>query len=192
MANKQYSNVLDMVKDTSDDKALIESLREELAKKQISKTLVAMRCKAGLSQNQIADKMKCSQGKVSKMENLTDTELSIGDLAKYSSALGMRLEIGFSDLRMTMVDKVKWHFFNLKGLIDEMVKPAKGDEIMEKGVARFTAEAFVNITGGLLECMQRAKPQKKEHEQAIHVSNPVSLEDLQLSHAAESNSVASK
>jgi hypothetical protein len=117
-------------------------------------------------------------------------QLSIEDLAAYSSSVGMRLEIGFSDFRMSMVDRVKWHFFQLKGLIDQMLNMAKGDEAMEGGVAKFTTEAFVNVTGGLLECMQRAKPRRKKIKQAIHVSNPVSIEDLQTEKTSESNAVA--
>ena len=92
----------------------------------LSKTLFAMRCRTGKTQNQIAVAMKCSQGKVSKIENSIDTDISIDDLAEYCFALDMRLEIGFSDLRMTMVDRVKWHYFKLKRLIDEMLNNGQG------------------------------------------------------------------
>lgn len=180
MAGKHYSNVLDLVRNASAEKAFTDEFREEIKNRQISKALFAMRCKAGLTQSDVAGKMKCSQGKVSKIENAVDTRLSVDDIAAYSSALGMRLEIGFSDFRMTMVDKVKWHFFQLKSLIHQMLNLAKGDEAMERGVARFTTEAFVNVTMGLADCVRRAKPVKRREKQAIHVSNPVSIEDLEI------------
>jgi len=191
MAKKQYSSVSDLVKDSSADKAFAAELKEELQSRQISKALFAMRCRADLTQSDIAKKMNCSQGKVSKIEKSTDMQLSIGDIAAYSSAVGMRLEIGFSDFRMGMVDRVKWHFFQLKGLINQMLSMARGDEVMERGVAKFTTEAFVNVTIGLLECMKRAKPLKKGSDQPIHVSNPVSIEDLQTDQSMELSATSS-
>jgi hypothetical protein len=41
---------------------------------------------------------------VSKIENAHDMDISTGDLVNYSSAVNMRLEIGFSCTRLTMVD----------------------------------------------------------------------------------------
>jgi transcriptional regulator with XRE-family HTH domain len=190
MAEKQYSSVLDLVKDSSSEKSFAEDLDQEIKNRRISKALFAMRCKAGLTQSDIARKMKCSQGKVSKIENATDMQLSIDDIAAYSSAVGMRLEIGFSDFRMTMVDKVKWHFFQLKRLINDMLKMAKGDGAVERGVAQFTTEAFVNVTMGLADCVRRARPTREEKKQAIHVSNPVSIEDLQPREAGDLSAVS--
>jgi transcriptional regulator with XRE-family HTH domain len=189
---KHYSAVMDMVRDISSDKSFASDLNNELENRQISKALFVMRCKAGLTQKQMAGKMKCSQAKISKIESSQDTRLSISDLADYCSALGMRLEIGFSDMRMSMVDKVKWHFFKLKGLIDEMLNMAKGDETMERGVAKFTTEAFVNITVGLLDCMKRAKHKIMQPQQTIHVSEPVKIEDLQAEQSADLQAALSK
>jgi transcriptional regulator with XRE-family HTH domain len=147
--NKQFSSVLDMIKDTTDDKEFVKSFEELLNSKQIAKTLFSLRSKANLSQEDVAKKMGCTQGKVSKIENSKDFDLSIGDLVKYCSAVNMRLEVGFSDLRMAMVDRVKYHYFNLKTLFDKMHVMAQGDETMEKGVEKFTKEAFLNISFGL-------------------------------------------
>jgi transcriptional regulator with XRE-family HTH domain len=174
---KQYSSVLGLVKDTSDDKDFDKSFEELINSKQIAKTLFSLRCRSNQSQEDVANKMGCTQGKVSKIENSKDVDLSISDLVKYCSAVNMRLEIGFSDLRMTMVDQVKYHYFKLKSLLDKMREVATGDESMEKGVANFTKEAFVNISFGLLSCVHKFT-QKKESQLSLHVSNPVNIEDL--------------
>jgi len=174
---KQFSSVLDMLKDTSDDKSFVKSFEELLNSKQIAKTLFSLRCRTNLSQEDVAKKMNCTQGKVSKIENSKDFDLSIDDLVKYCSAVNMRLEIGFSDLRMAMVDRVKYHYFKLKSLLDTMHEMAKGDDPMEKGVEKFTKEAFFNISFGLLECVQKVS-QKKELQSPLHVSNPVNIDDF--------------
>ena len=109
-----------MLKDTSNDKDFNKSVQNEIKSKQITKVLFSMRCRANLTKAALAKKMGYSQAKVSKMENLIDMDLTIGDVAKYCSAVGMKLEIGFSDSRMTMVDRVKYHFFKLKSILDNM------------------------------------------------------------------------
>ena len=60
---------------------------------------------------------------------------------------------------------------------------------MERGKAQFTKEVFANITVGLLECMQQADSHRKKYKQGIHVSDPVSIEDLESQQSAISNTV---
>ena len=122
---KQFSSVLDMVKDSTEDKELVKSFEGLINSKQISKTLFALLCRANMSQGDIAKKMNCSQGKVSEVENAGDTDLTIHDLVQYCSAVNMWLEVGFSDARMTMANQVKYHCFRLKILLDKMREMAR-------------------------------------------------------------------
>jgi len=185
---KQYKSVVDMLGDVSDDKKFNESVEREIETRQIAKNLFAMRCKAGLNQAELAKRIGCTQGKISKMENSPDSDISIGDLVKYCTALNMNLEIGFFDGRMRIVDKVKFHYFQLKGLMDQMIEKAKGDEVMERGVEKFTREAFVNINFGLIECLSRAKV-KKEIAAPLHVSAPVNIDEMDFGIPEESNTI---
>lgn len=166
-----------MIEDISDDKDFNESLKKEIKGKQISKVLFAMRCKLGLTQSQLAEKTNLSQGKISKIENSHDMDLTMKDLVKYCSALNMQVEIGFSDMRMTMADRVKYHYFELKNLLDEMRSLAKGDRAIEEGVKNFTTEAFLNVSSGLLDCLCKVHFKEKKKE-LIHVSNPINLENF--------------
>jgi transcriptional regulator with XRE-family HTH domain len=175
--DKQYKSVSELLTDVSDDQDFNKSVEKEIATRQISKTLFAMRCKAGKNQEQVAAAMGCTQGKVSKMENSLDADISIGDLVKYCSAVGMRLEVGFFDHRLKMVDMVKYHFFRLKGLLERMIDMSKGDSAMERGMEKFTREAFLNINFGLLGCLEKAKI-KKEIVVPLHVSTPVNFGEV--------------
>lgn len=111
---KQYRSVIEMVNDISDDKKFTKSVEKEINTRQIAKTLFAMRCKSGLTQADIAKKMGCTQGKVSKIENVLDTDISMGDLLKYCSAMNMQLEINFFDRRLSMADKLNTIIFSSK------------------------------------------------------------------------------
>ncbi len=173
---KKYNNVLEMITEISNDNDFNKSLEKEIKGKQIAKALFSMRCKRGLTQAQLAEKTNFSQGKISKIEHSFDTDLTIKDLSTYCTALNMQVEIGFSDMRTTLVDRVKYHYFELENLLDEMRNLSKGDKTIEEGVRKFTAEAFVNISFGLLKCFHKVhfKEEKKGH---IRVSNPIDFED---------------
>jgi transcriptional regulator with XRE-family HTH domain len=173
---KQYKSVVEMLNDVSDDKEFNRSVEKEINTRQIAKTLVAMRSKAALNQAEIAKRMNCTQGKVSKMENSLDADISLGDLVKYCSAVNMQLEIGFFDRRLRMVDKVKHYFFRLKGLIDEIIEISKGDDAMEREAEKFAREAFFNVNLGLFQCLEKAKV-KKEMAAPLHVSTPVNFKE---------------
>lgn len=175
--SKNYTSVLNLVKDVSDDKNFIKDFDTLINSRQITKTLFSLRCKANLSQVELAKKMNCTQGKISKIENSKDLDLSIDDLVKYCQAVNMKLEIGFSDLRMTMVDRVKYHYFMLKNLLEEMPELSGGDETINAGVEKFTKEAFVNISFGLLECVKKAM-KTNESLAPLHVSTPINIENL--------------
>ena len=175
---RKYESVLGLAKDLlgADEGAKLE---EELKSRQVAKALFAMRAKRGLTQAELAKKAHLSQGKISKIENSVDAALSMKDLISYCSALGMQIEIGFADMKLTIPERVKMHYFKLKELLDHLRELAKGDEAIERGVQRFTAEAFFNISFGLLDCLSKVKPPKKTRR-PIHVNPPVSTEDLLL------------
>jgi transcriptional regulator with XRE-family HTH domain len=175
--DKKYKSVSELLTDVSEDKEFNKSVEKEIEARQIAKTLFAMRCKAGKNQAQVAEAMGYTQGKVSKMENSLDADISIGDLVKYCSAVNMRLEVGFFDHRLRMVDMVKYHFFRLKGLLDKMIDMSKGDDAMEGGAERFTREAFLNINFGLIDCLEKAKVKKVEAA-PLHVSTPVNFGEV--------------
>ena len=165
-----------MANDISADKDFNKSLENEIKGKLISKALFSMRCKRGITQAQLAEKTNFSQGKVSKIEHSFDTDLTMKDIAEYCAALNMQVEIGFSDTRLTIVDRVKHCYFELKSLLDEMRNISQGDKAMEDAARKFTEEAFFNISFGLLDCLRKThfKEEEKGH---IRVSNPIDLED---------------
>src|SRR5271157_2696196 len=90
---KTYSSVTELVRETAQDKQFAESLEARIKGRQIVKDLAIRRALRGLSQKDIAAKLSCSQGRVSKLEASPDVELRMGDLAAYANALGFRLHI---------------------------------------------------------------------------------------------------
>ncbi|OGS36020.1 MAG: hypothetical protein A2293_05785 [Elusimicrobia bacterium RIFOXYB2_FULL_49_7] len=175
---KQYKSVTEFTKNILGDTEAKE-IADAINKKRISKQLFAMRCKAGLTQAELARKASISQGKVSKLEMAEDKNISIGDLVTFCSAIGMQLEIGFTDQRLTRTDKIKLLYFKLRNMLEELRMMAKGDPEMEEGVAKFTAEAFFNIIIGLFDCLEKAKVKKEKAPEPMLVSEPIDKDNIE-------------
>ena len=90
---KTLGSVSQMVRETSDDPAFTESFEKRLEARKITKDLMILRAVHRLSQRDIAEKVGCTQSRISKLETTNDGDLRLGDLARYSDALGLRVKI---------------------------------------------------------------------------------------------------
>lgn len=176
--DKKYKNVLELIKNISDDKKFNKSLEEYMGRRQIGKILFALRCKKGLNQTQLAKKIKHSQGKISKIENSFDDELTIGDVRKFCNAVDIQLEIGFKPINMSLVDRIKYHFCTFMSLINEIEAMSKGDEAMEKGAKEFKCEAVLNLTKASLKLLENIDFQEDKEKNFLRVLEPIDMEEL--------------
>jgi len=134
-----------MVRETSEDKEFAEALENRIASRKIAKDFAILRAQRGLSQRELADRMGCPQGRISKLEASPDVNLRLGDLAQYAAALGIRLRLVPENQNMTPVDRVKQLAFRIKHELDGMAGLAKDDHTIAQGVSRFFGEALVNL-----------------------------------------------
>jgi predicted XRE-type DNA-binding protein len=85
---KQHSNVTEMVGNVSAELGFAESFAAHIAQRQVIKFLICLRAAANKSQKEIAEAMRCSQSRISKMENGQDGDLRLEDFHAYVTALG--------------------------------------------------------------------------------------------------------
>lgn len=144
---KSYPSTAGLIDDVSGDKEFAKRLKKKLAERNIIVMLVGLRAAQGLSQQDIALKMGCTQSRVSKLENGTDDDLRIGDFNAYADTLGLELMIllGKKNQRRTAVDQVKHHAFSIRRLLRQMAKIAANDETIATGVKAFFREAALNL-----------------------------------------------
>ncbi|MCY2987527.1 MAG: helix-turn-helix domain-containing protein [Planctomycetota bacterium] len=145
MAEKKYSSVSDMLAHNAPSDKFRKEFEAQIATRRVVKQLIALRAAKGLSQKDIADQMKCSQSRVSKLENGTDDDMRLGDLRAYANALGYSTGFLFSDRKMTTVEEVKHHAFCIKQLMDRLAHLAGRDEGIAQAVSAFFGEAFFNL-----------------------------------------------
>ena len=70
--------------------------------------LCLMRTRAGLTQAQIAERIGCTQRRISKLEGSVDRDLSLGEIFDYVKATGSRVSIGIGK-SLALVPSVNAH-----------------------------------------------------------------------------------
>jgi predicted XRE-type DNA-binding protein len=73
-----------------------EAVRQLSIKTRLIDQLILARVDAGLTQAQMAAKLRCSQSRISKIEDSQDSDLSLGDIQAYARIVGLKLQL---DLR---------------------------------------------------------------------------------------------
>jgi transcriptional regulator with XRE-family HTH domain len=141
---KRYKSVSEMVRRLSEDTDFVEAFEREVADKTLAKCLFAMRCAKGLTQKEMAARLGCTQGRVSKLENARVDAIRVSDLVAYAQALGLTMSISFHK-EVTAAESVKYHAFQIKNLLDHLAELAHRDDEIFEGVKGFYAEYLVNI-----------------------------------------------
>jgi transcriptional regulator with XRE-family HTH domain len=159
---KHFSKVSDMVEATTSPE-FAEAFKKHVAERQLVQKLQLMRAHAGLSQEDVAKKLGCTQSKVSKLESSTDRDLSVADLLDYASSTGHELQFVFFTEETKLVDEIKYHFFETRELMERMARLAGVDEDIAKGVAGFFGEAYWNFMTMLGDKLKTLPAQARDH-----------------------------
>jgi transcriptional regulator with XRE-family HTH domain len=98
-ANKQstprrFGSVRELLA-SPEDQAVRDRLDQLSAQTRLVQELTLMRTRAGLTQAQLAAKMGCTQGRISKIESSLDADLTIGIVQAYARATCSEVELRF-------------------------------------------------------------------------------------------------
>ncbi len=136
-----------------------DALRQEYAAlaghTRLSRLLFSLRCRAGLTQQDLAERVGCAQSVVSRIENACDEELSVGDLLRYARGLDLGMQVGFAAKETTLANSIRCHLDGLARDLRQLLDLAGDDLSILAGAAsvfRGTAEQFGAV---LLESADR-------------------------------------
>lgn len=139
-------DITEIFRDPQMNAEVREDVHNELQARRIVRRLVSLRTCAGLSQTQVAEKIGCSQGKVSKLERSQDDNISLGELRKYAEAVNCKLHIGIAHKELKPVDQVKVLAFAIHRRMKDMAQLAHVDQDIGRAVATFFGEVFYNMS----------------------------------------------
>ncbi len=155
----------ELIKQTSKNKKFTEKAIKEIKEKSLSNLLFALRCKKNITQKELAKKMNCSQGKISKLESSKNKDIKFGDLVSFTKALNLELNINFSEGDFNLANKIKFHALQMMKILDEMYNLADKDEELKKGIEHFYNEAFINLTDMLAKIYSKSSIYNNKKEE---------------------------
>ena len=130
MPNPKTVDALEILrKEVEADPELAVMVEEERKKLQLGMTLLELREKAGLTQTQLARRIKSSQPAVARMESGDYERLSLTTLLKVSSALGYSFNIEFT---RTKPDKEKENWIGIDEVIEQLDEKSSRGKILTK------------------------------------------------------------
>lgn len=159
---KKIGSVLELTKGLSEDPIFARDLTAYLSERQLVHKLIAVRATQGLTQKDIAERMGCSQGRISKLESSRDVDLSFGAIVGYAQAVGLRLDINLFRQNSRVVDLVKYHALRIKRVMDYLARLAVKDKAIAKGVSDFFGETTCNLLLMLKDSVEKLPPPSEE------------------------------
>ena len=184
---KQYSSVLEMLKGTGASKRTIKAVEKLIKERTLVTHLITLRCQHNMTQKELADKIGCTQSRVSKIESSMNREIVVGDLLDYAKALNLRLEIGYRHPSEKLVDLIKYHAFKIARYLSELTKLAKDDADIKKGVRDFHKEAQHNLNRFINDSLNKLDGKQMEQRsdyKTIHISAPLESSEFAMSKKA--------
>jgi len=152
-------------------------VKEELKKRQLANFLVFLRCDHKLTQKELANRMKCTQSKISKLEMAYDDQISIKDLLEYGRALNLQLELGYRNKNVKITELINYHVYRIREYLSRLIFMGKGDNVMMKGVLKVvesTLGKFIDIVSENLKIIKDIdKKSIRESKDEIHISSPL-------------------
>lgn len=174
---KTFKSVPEMARHIITDSKFHKQLDSEIKSKSISKVLFFVRCNANVTQKEMANRLRCTQSKISKIEHSSNGKQSINDLIAYAKALGLEINVTIGK-PMKLVDRIKVNAFQVKSDLDQLVKIAtdKKDDKLFSGVVKFFNEATFNINKLLADSAATLEKQKQPSKETLKVHAPVEIQ----------------
>jgi len=187
---KKFKNVSDMIRSLSEREEFKNDSLKLIRRRRLSKFLFFLRCERNLTQKELADRLRCSQSRISKIESSDDESLTVKDFLDYAKVLDLQLEIGYRKKSVKIVDLIKYHAFKIDGYLKQLtgLAKAKDDETLIKGVSNFFKEALMNISYLIvknLATLSEGKKIKEQSKEPIHISPPIDDKVIEKNSLAE-------
>lgn len=146
--NTKIKSIAEVATVLAGDSKIQKGVENEMKKSKVTKALLLMRIEKGITQKQIAQHMKCSQSKISKIEAGNDMSLEFKDILDYATSLGIEVAISFEDKSLPVSKRIKQHIFALHGHLETLANIAKevedDSDIVDK-IHQFYGEVLLNF-----------------------------------------------
>ncbi len=148
METQRFNSVGDAAAFLCEEETVKSLVEEEIEHSLIINRLLQIRIEKEVSQKELARRMGCDPSKISRMEAGNDTQLKIGDVMHYVSALGIQMNMIFEDTTLPVAEQIKYDVFSIHEKLERLVLIAKevdGDEVIINKIDGFYREVLINF-----------------------------------------------
>ncbi len=167
---KRFGGVGKFLKQRNTAAEVSNHFREMKGDTTVTRRLACMRAMAGLTQEEMAERLGVTQGCVSKWESGLDEELTLKVIADYARATDERIGLCVGK-PMTHVEAVKAYAFGLRDRLRALAGIAQDNSQLEQYIQAFFGEAFFNLLN-IFETCQKEMPGKEDFEIRVLVNAP--------------------
>jgi transcriptional regulator with XRE-family HTH domain len=150
---RRYESIDALMRGEGVAKEIQDAVADLERETQLTKQLATIRAAAGLTQEQMAEKLGFSQSCISKWESGRDEDLDIKTIRAYSEVTGQRMGILIGK-PLNHVEAIKLHVAAFQKRLLSLAALANQDQELESEINKFFAEACLNIFGILARCQQ--------------------------------------
>ena len=172
---RRFKSVDEMIAAQNLPAVVREGVKDLTDSTRVVDELCLMRTRAGLTQGQLAQRMGCTQSKISKLEDSSDRNLTVGEICDYAKATGSQFSLSFGK-RPNHVQAVKVHAAGIRQHLKSRADLAEKHDELEGHIQAFFGEAFFNLLDILSEC--QGVIEKKRPEVELNVASHQEEESL--------------
>lgn len=172
MKTRKVRDFVEHTREVTKDDAFADELARRLEATRLTRLLSVLRNRAGLSQKELAEKLGCTQGKVSKLENADDVDVTLGELVAYATAVGFDAQVTLLPQGARLVDEVALHLDAIHKLVGQLTALAGDDDSMGAAIVAFVEQAARNLLGLLQKTAAKLSPEPKSSRPPLRVEAP--------------------
>ena len=151
---RRFKSVADLVNAEVGVSEVQKAMAEIEKQTRLVTKLALLRQQAGLTQEQMAQRLGITQSAISKLESGADDDLTVRELREYAKQTTQRIGVTFGR-PMNHVEAVKHHAFQIRAHLNALAALAHKDSEIEQSIQGFFGEAFFNILTILSQCQQQ-------------------------------------
>lgn len=145
---KKVEKLSELAEGLGFDKAGIDRIEKAVRSRSLSCSLATLRASSGMTQGEMARRLKRSQSSISKLESTPDDLMRIADIRQYAEALGFRLSISVSR-PATIAQRIRSTTERLGRLLELFRQYERNDVSIQEAIGKFQSE----INGRLLDIL---------------------------------------
>ncbi|SRR6266487_520562 len=143
-----FQTVADAAADLAGNREVADQVNREIKRNLLVSLLLQMRVRKGLTQEQVAEAMRCDPSTVSRIESDSDRELKWSQICGYLNALGVSMNILIDDGSLPAAERIKACVFKIDEDLRTLLHLAKevgGDDEITREIDRFYRQVLFNF-----------------------------------------------